>query len=101
MNFEYIKPINIKKAYIIHFKYKSTEEFINKLKRGYSDWFKDNLKKFLIENVRDYLKNNNASPEKIKLFESELNLNLSDLIKGIRKNQINKPIFQKFLGIFH
>ena len=41
INFEYIYPINIEKAYIIHFKYKSTEEFINKYKRGYSNWFKE------------------------------------------------------------
>lgn len=31
INFEYINKINIKKAYIIHFKFKSTEEFINLL----------------------------------------------------------------------
>ena len=35
MNFEYYDPININKAYIIHFKFKSTEEFVNKLKRGH------------------------------------------------------------------
>ena len=35
INFETLYPININKAYIIHFRYKSTEEFVNKLKRGY------------------------------------------------------------------
>ena len=39
MNFERIYPININKAYIIHFKYKSTEELVNKLKRGYSQTY--------------------------------------------------------------
>ena len=37
MNFELIRKINIEKAYIIHFEFKSTEEFINKIKRGYSN----------------------------------------------------------------
>ena len=39
MNFESIKKINTKNAYLIHFRYKSTEEFINKYKRGYSNWY--------------------------------------------------------------
>lgn len=39
LNFETIDKININKAYLIHFKYKSTEEFINKYKRGYSNWY--------------------------------------------------------------
>ena len=44
---ESIIPISIKDAYIIHFRYKSTEEFISKYKRGYSNWFGDKLKSFL------------------------------------------------------
>ena len=43
MNFDYMVPIDIKYAYIIHFKYKSTEEYINKYKRGYSNWLGNRL----------------------------------------------------------
>ena len=38
MNFETILPINTNKSYLIHFRFKSTEEFINKYRRGYSNW---------------------------------------------------------------
>ena len=85
MNFEDLKPINTKMAYIIHFRYKSTEELVNKLKRGYKDWFKDNLKNFLIGNIISYLKYNKVTPEKIDFIEKELNLNLSEYIKDINK----------------
>ena len=101
MNFESMRPINIKKAYIIHFKYKSTEELINKFKRGYSNWFKDNLQKFLNGNLREYLSINKVTPEKIKFIEKELNLNLSILIKDINNEQKYKQIFKNFLRIFH
>ena len=37
MNFESLEPININRAYIIHFQFKSTEEFVNKFKRGYNN----------------------------------------------------------------
>ena len=85
LNFESIEPINIKKAYIIHFRYKSTEEFINKLKRGYSNWFGEGLENFLIGNIKYYLESNNAVPEKIKFIENELNLNLSHYINLTNK----------------
>ena len=88
---ESIQPINIKKAYIIHFRYKSTEEFVNKLKRGYSNWFGGRLESFLIGNIKYYLENNNANPEKIKFIENELNLNLSHYINIT--NIKNQPFF--------
>ena len=77
LNFEGIKPINTKKAYIIHFRYKSTEELINKLKRGYSNWFKNKLRKFIIRNIETYLKINKPTLEKINLIEKELKVDLS------------------------
>ena len=101
MNFETISPKNTKKAYIIHFKYKSTEELINKFKRGYNDWFKDDLQKYLNSIIKEYLTINKATPEKVKFIEKELNLNLSNMIKDINKKQKYKPIFKKFFGIFH
>ena len=98
MNFESIKPINIRKAYIIHFRYKSTEELINKIKRGYSNWFKDNLENFLKGNLRFYFTINNPTPEKIKLIEKELNMDISDVINNINKKQIYIQKLKKFFG---
>ena len=66
--------INYDKAYIIHFKYKSTEEYIKKYKRGYSNWFDEN---FLPMRIEEYFKDNKVTLEKILYFEKELNLNLS------------------------
>ena len=81
MNFESIRHININKAYIIHFKYKSTEEFVNKIKRGYSNWHNDKLKKVFQENINFYLNHNNATFEKINYIETKLNINLSNYYK--------------------
>ena len=85
MNFETLYPININKAYIIHFRYKSTEEFVNKLKRGYSNWFENRLKNFLLGNIKSYLKINKPTSEKINLIEKELNLDLSKFKKKRKK----------------
>jgi hypothetical protein len=48
INFHSIKEINVNRAYFIHFIFKSTEEFINKYKRGYSNWFKKRINEFLL-----------------------------------------------------
>ena len=77
LNKEYYNKINIKQAYIIHFRYKSTEEYINKYKRGYSFWSKEKLNNFLKNNIEEYLRDNQITLEKLKYFEKELNLNLS------------------------
>jgi len=89
VNIQSIEPKNIKKAYIVHFRYKSTEEFINKFKRGYSNWLKNDTQ-YMIEQITLYLKVNKVTPEKIKFIERELNLNLSHYIKDIYKLKINK-----------
>ena len=67
IDIESVHEINIKKAYIIHFQFKSTEEFINKYKRGYSDWLKD-MKKFLKGKIYAYYNTNNITKEKKKLY---------------------------------
>ena len=70
--------INTEKAYIIHFYYKSTEEFIKKYKRGYGDWVADkelNLKR----KVRDYFKDNKRTKEKIEYVEKELKINAKSI----------------------
>ena len=81
LNFETFRPINIKKAYIIHFMFKSTEEFINKLKRGYRHWYGNITKNELIEKLKFYFIYNKATFEKIKFIDEELDLNLSGIIK--------------------
>ena len=78
LDFEYIKKkkINIEKAYFIHFKYKSTEEYINKFKRGYSHCYNNQTK---IKNwrINEYFEDNEITLEKIEYIEKELKLNLS------------------------
>ena len=81
MNFKSLRKINIDKAYIIHFEFKSTEEFINKIKRGYKNWFGNNIESFLIKKILFYLKINGASAEKINFIEKELEINISKYIK--------------------
>ena len=66
--------VNIEKAYIIHFKFKSTEEFINKFKRGYRNWFS---RHFIKKRIKEYFKYNEITHEKIKYLERELGLNLT------------------------
>ena len=89
--------INTKKAYIIHFRYKSTEEFINKYKRGYRNWFNEGTEKLLIDNLKEYLEINKMTNEKREFIEKELNLNLSNYINNITENKSNKLRFNYFL----
>lgn len=77
INIQYYKPININKAYIIHFRFKSTEEFVNKIKRGYRNWFGSRFNYFLSGLLTIYFSINNKTLEKISLIEKELKLNLS------------------------
>lgn len=88
VKFQDVFDINYDKAYIIHFKYKSTEEYIKKYKRGYCN---GESKHFYQVRIREYFKDNNMTSEKIKYFEKELNLNLSNLTKYINKIK-NKKI---------
>ena len=78
--FQDVNDINIDKAYIIHYKYKSTDEFINKYKRSYR-W--ENMD-FMKMRVKEYFEDNNATMDKFKYVEKKLNLNLSDI-----KNKLN------------
>ena len=80
---ESISPVIIKKAYIIHFYFKSTEEFIHKLKRGYRDWFGNN--NVLYDKLINYLESNKITKEKIDYLEKELKINLT-----IYRNRIKK-----------
>ena len=77
LNFESVGKVNIKNAFIIHFKYKSTEEYINKYKRGYINFFtKKNINKVLNTKIIEYFRDNKITMEKINYLENKLNLNL-------------------------
>ena len=86
LNFESL-PINTEKAFIIHYKFKSTEEFINKLKRGYGNWFGNKIGNILKFKIDEYFQND-ITLEQINYLEKELNVNLSNyklkLNKGIK-----------------
>jgi hypothetical protein len=85
INFEFINKIDTKKAFIIHFEYKSTEEFIKKIKRGYSNWFVESISTFLRGKINGYLTNNKVTKQKIDYLEKELNLNLSEYRRIVNK----------------
>ena len=82
--FQDVFDINIENAYIIHFIYKSTEEFIDKYKRGYRDWFG---KGFLPMRIREYFRDNKITLEKVEYLEKELSLNLTKIKNKLNKNK--------------
>ena len=90
INFEYNKQINTNKSYFIHFRFKSTEELINKFKRGYSNWHGNKINKVLLERLSNYFEENDLTLEKIKYIERELNLNLSSYKKKYRLSKYKK-----------
>ena len=71
--FQDVFDINIDRAYIVHFKYKSTEEYINKYKRRYR---RENTE-FMKMRIKEYFHDNEIALDKINYIEKELNLNLS------------------------
>ena len=72
LHFQSMKPHNSDRAYILHFHFKSTEEHINKFKRGYKNWPHLNIDGW----IYNYFKNNKVTLEKIELFEKEFNITL-------------------------
>ena len=88
MNFQFIDNININKSYLIHFRFKSTEELINKMKRGYSNWHKNHSRQIMIERITSYFEENKITLEKINFIEKELKLNLSSIRNMINKTNI-------------
>jgi hypothetical protein len=89
MNFEYLSKINIKGAYIIHFKYKSTEEYIKKYKRSYRYFKAQQLQNVLNTKIDEYLMDNKISLKKLEYLERELNLNLTNYKKSLNRNNKN------------
>ena len=76
INFKEQKLINTKRAFLLHFRFKSTEEFVKKIKRGYSNWHGNRTKQFLGEVIGFYFMINKITLEKINYIEKELNINL-------------------------
>ena len=66
---------------LIHYKYKSTEEYIRKYRRGYR-WENAQFMKMRID---EYFQDNNITLEKIDYIEKELNLNLSNIRRYYHK----------------
>ena len=71
--------INIENAYIMHFFSKSTEEFVTKYKRGYSNW-PNNKAQYLRSKLRDYFLENKKTKENVEYIEKALNVNVSNII---------------------
>ena len=86
----YVYPINIKKAYIIHFRYRSTEEFINKYKKDLYNWRGNYTENRLKALLKLYLTQNKITLEKLYFLERELKVNLSIYKHKLSaNNQIN------------
>ena len=90
LELEDVNPISIRYAYIIHFRYKSTEEFIKKYKRGYSNWFGNRINTFLQGNLKEYFQLNEITLEKINYIEKELNINLTEYRAIYNQNKNKK-----------
>ena len=76
LNFQSYDYINVDKAFIIHFRFKTVEEFVIKYKRGYNDWLGEMKEAFLYHHVELFFDLNRLSWKKINYVEKELNLPL-------------------------
>ena len=72
LNFQSIMHVNTDRAYFVHFFFKSTEEYINKYKRGYKNWPHLNTDGC----IKNYFKNNKLTIEKVEMFEKAFNITL-------------------------
>jgi hypothetical protein len=82
LNFQSIMKYNIDKAYIMHFQFKSTEEYVNKFRRGYSNW--NWVRPKVLPWIENYFKKNDITKEKIEYFEKEFNISLKHYRKIIK-----------------
>lgn len=69
--------------YIDHFQFKSTEEFINKLKKG--DCVYGYNKKYIYRKILTYFKINTITINKINFIQNKTGLNISQLYYKIKK----------------
>ena len=75
---ELYPKINVEQSFIIHFRYKSTEEFIAKYKKGLGNWFgnRENEVSVLNRKLDEYFELNEITLEKLDYVEKELNMSL-------------------------
>ena len=77
LNFESLTPINVEKAFIIHFRFKSTQELINKNKRGFGTWLDNKTLLWTLKgHIKDYFDQNEITSEKLNYIEKELQTKL-------------------------
>ena len=82
----YAKITDYNLYYIDHFFCKSTEEFINKLKKGDSLQTGKALQNYKIERIKRYFKYNVFTDEKIKMIVEALKISLSNF-KTLKRNK--------------
>ena len=97
LNYKYIliesvKPMNVEKAFLIHYQYKSTEELVEKMNRGYSNWLGGHLKGKIKRTIHEYFELNRMTLEKINLIEKGLKMKL---------NMLSYKIYYYFSKIFY
>ena len=80
INIQSVRPYNTDRAYFLHFYFKSTEEYINKFKRGYKDWPQSKLDGWIL----NYFKQNKITIEKIEMLEKAFNITLEKYRKKLK-----------------
>ena len=73
--------------YIDHYNFKSTEEFINKINKGDGVFGYNNINKY--KRINFYFKFNKITPEKIYFIANKSALNISILLKNLKKVKNN------------
>ena len=68
----------------MHFSYKSAQEYLLKMKRGYSNWIGMNFSVITFINRFFYI--NDINEDKIKYFEKNLNISLINIRKRLKNN---------------
>ena len=80
INIQSVRPYNTDRAYFLHFYFKSTEEYINKFKRGYKNWISVSIDGWIF----NYFKQNNITIEKIEMLEKAFNITLEKYRKKLK-----------------
>ena len=83
----YCKKPDYKYYYIDHYYCKSTEEFINKINKGDGVFGYNNINKY--KRINFYFKFNKITPEKIYFIANKSALNISILLKNLKKVKNN------------
>lgn len=82
--------VDLNYYYIKHYAFKSTEEFINKIKRG--DGVCGLTKKNMLHKIDVYFKYNTIHLRKIYFIQNKTGLNLNSYLKKLNKNKEKKEL---------